>query len=1121
MFGFISRLFGIKSKKEKDVEELKPIVRLVSQAYNNLRSLSDDQLREKTAEFRQIISDSWADVREKIEQANEKAASLRLANDIAGQEEVFRQIDELKKVRNKKIEDTLSQLMPEAFAVVKETCRRLVENQQLVVTATDWDKMLAKKNKHIRIENDKAIWSNTWTVTNHLTKWNMIHYDVQLMGGAVLHKGKIAEMATGEGKTLVATLPVYLNALTGLGVHVVTVNDYLARRDREWNGPIFEFHGLSVDCIDIHEPNSDARRDAYLADITYGTNNEFGFDYLRDNMVMHPTHLVQREHHYAIIDEVDSVLIDEARTPLIISGPASNGDRHEYEALKPRVEKLYNEQKRIINHYITTAREALQKKDLETAGISLLRCQRGLPKARPVVKLMSEEGNKALQLKTEAYYMQDNSKKMHIVDEELCFTIDERNNQIELTERGRKYITQASEDPNLFVLPDIATELALLDADIEISEEEKQQKREEAMRRFAEHSERLHAIHQLLKAYALFENGVEYIIQDNKVCIVDEHTGRVLHGRRYSDGLHQAIEAKENVKVEALTMTYATVTLQNYFRMYHKLAGMTGTAETEASEFFSIYKLDVVVIPTNKPMIRKDLDDVVYKTKREKYNAVIDTIINLQQAGRPILVGTVSVEVSETLSRLLQIRGIKHQVLNARQHQKEAEIIAEAGKAGTVTIATNMAGRGTDIKLGEGVAQNGGLAIIGSERHESRRIDRQLRGRAGRQGDPGSSQFFVSLEDDLMRRFGSERIAKVMDYLKMKEGEAIQHSMITKAITNAQRKVEENNFSIRKRLLEYDDVMNKQREAIYSRRRNALFGDRLQIDLDNMLYELIDKIVTAHYADMNVEGLRMECIRLLTIDPEFSETDFNQFSEEELIEKLYLAGKEVYAFRKERLNQTVLEHTEKLAQKLSKKIDVLEINFTDGLRKIRLFLEFNKIKESQGKIVSEEFEKTVVLSLLDDKWQKHLTDMEDLRQSVQTAVYEQKDPLLIYKQEAFKLFEEMNLELDQSVLSVLFKAEIEGEEEARKALAEPQRSDFSRLKAQQTDFASGNISSTGSPKFDKFPLYNQPEDIEMARAERNANQGGFNRLSRRERRQQERKQQKNKHVKQQPQQEAV
>jgi preprotein translocase subunit SecA len=1045
MKDFINKLFP--SKKERDLKALWPTVKEINAEYEKLHDISDDELRGKTAEFKQRIKDYTAEISQEIEEAREKAENT---TDVHEKEEGFKLVDELTKELYVQIDEILEELRTEAFAVVKETARRLTENGTLTVKANDYDRELAETREHIEIKGDQAIWKSSWQAADATIDWHMIHYDVQLIGGTVLHQGKIAEMATGEGKTLVATLPVYLNALSGLGVHLVTVNSYLARRDAEWNAPIFQFHGLKVDCIDLHEPNSDERRAAYQADITYGTNNEFGFDYLRDNMTTHPEFLVQRKHFFTIIDEVDSVLIDEARTPLIISGPVPRGDIHEYNELKPRIERLVRKQRSLVNQYLADAKRALEKGDTDNGGVALFRAYRGLPKNSALIKYLSETGVKAQLNKTEAYFMQDNNKNMHVADEPLFFTIDEKNRQVELTDKGREAIAVGGEDPNLFVLPDIAAKLSEIEGNTELSEDERMKLKDEVAVDYADKSERLHAIQQLLKAYTLFERDVEYIVQEGKVNIVDEQTGRVLPGRRYSDGLHQAIEAKENVKVEAATQTFATVTLQNYFRMYHKLSGMTGTAETEEGEFFEIYKLDVIVIPTNRPIARDDREDLVYRTKREKYNAVIDEIERLTDRGQPVLVGTTSVEVSELLGRMLHIRKIPHNVLNAKQHQREAEIVAQAGFAGSVTIATNMAGRGTDIKLGEGVIEAGGLAIIGTERHESRRIDRQLRGRAGRQGDPGESQFYISLEDDLMRLFSSERIIKVMDRVGFKEGEVIQHKMISKSIGNAQKKVEENNFAMRKRLLEYDDVMNNQREVIYRRRRNALFGDRVKIDLDNMLYDLCGAIVETYIDMTDAEGLRLHAIRQLSIDPQITENDLNDKSIEEITQVVYKQAQEYYTRKNNRLAETLYNGIARI-KKNNPAIERILIPFSDGSRKLRIIVSIEKALETKGQEVINELEKVATLAIIDDQWKRHLRDMDELRTSVQNAVFEQKDPLLVYKFESFELFQQMLKVVNQDVLTVLFKADLHVEESQATNTSTPKRDDFSKMKTKHSE----------------------------------------------------------------------
>ena len=1046
----LNKLFP--TKKERDIKDLHPYVERVNEEYEKLHTISDDELRAKTQELRQRMLDETADIVAEIDRVKAEAEG---AEDIHQKDALFSEVDNLTKQRFERLDEVMDEMVPEAFAVIKETARRLTENGQLTVTATDRDRELAESRAHIEIQGENAIWKGTWTAADAEIKWGMIHYDVQLMGGTVLHQGKIAEMATGEGKTLVATLPVFLNALTGMGVHVVTVNNYLARRDAEWNAPLFLFHGLTVDCIDLHQPNSDARRKAYQADVTYGTNNEFGFDYLRDNMTTHPEFLVQRKHYYAIIDEIDSVLIDEARTPLIISGPVARGDKQEYNELKPRVDQIVRKQRKLVQQYLNDAKKKIGSDDKqaeEEGGLALFRAFRGLPKGGALLKYLQEPGMKVLLQKVEGVYLQDNKKRMPEVDEPLFFTIDEKNNQIELTDKGRDELARSGEDANFFVLPDITSEFSALEGDQSMSDEERLQKKDEIARDYGEKSERLHAINQLLKAYTLFEKDVEYIVQDQKVQIVDEQTGRVLPGRRYSDGLHQAIEAKENVKVEAATQTFATVTLQNYFRMYHKLAGMTGTAETEEAEFYEIYKLEVVVVPTNRPIARDDRDDLVFRTKREKYNAVIDEILRLQENGNPILVGTTSVEVSELLSRILKQRKIDHNVLNAKQHQREAEIVASAGQPGAVTIATNMAGRGTDIKLGAGVKDNGGLAIIGTERHESRRIDRQLRGRAGRQGDPGMSQFYVSLEDDLMRLFGSDRIAKVMDRMGYEDGEVIQHKMITKSISNAQRKVEENNFAMRKRLLEYDDVMNSQREVIYRRRRNALYGDRIKVDLDNMLADFCGTLVN-NFVDMtDAEGLKMSAFRYLAIESPLTERDLNNEDESVLTDRLYEAARTTYQRKVDTLAQRLVAGIKAIQANMKgdNKPSRFLIPFTDGSKELQIIVNAQQVLDTNGRHAVDELEKSAALAVIDEKWKNHLREMDELRQAAQNAVFEQKDPLLVYKFEAFQLFQQMLNEVNQEVLSVIFKAEIKTEGAKQGDEQQAKRDDFSKLKTGRT-----------------------------------------------------------------------
>lgn len=1034
-----------------------PFVDNITKIFPELSSLSNDELRAKTFEFKKRIQDHIEPVETQIRELSQKAEhgdDLELRE----KEEIYQSIDSLKKELNTKIEEALNEILPEAFTVVKETARRFSQHENLEVSATQHDRDLAARKNNVIIEGDRAIYKNRWMAAGNEVVWNMVHYDVQLIGGAVLHSGKIAEMATGEGKTLVATLPVYLNALAGKGVHIVTVNDYLAKRDSEWNGPIFEFLGLTVDCIDKHQPNSNERRKAYHADITYGTNNEFGFDYLRDNMARNPEDMVQREHHYAIVDEVDSVLIDDARTPLIISGPTPKGNDQQFHALKPKVEILMNAQRNYLNTVIADARKKFaENPDSKEAGLSLLRAYRGLPKSKPLIKFLSEQGVKALLQKTEGYYMQDQNKEMHKADAELFFVIDEKNHSVELTEKGIELITSANEDPHFFVLPDVGASIAEIEK-AKIPDNEKAERKENLMRDFAVKSERIHTINQLLKAYTLYEKDVEYIIADGKVKIVDEQTGRVLEGRRYSDGLHQAIESKENVKVEAATQTYATVSLQNYFRMYHKLAGMTGTAETEANEFWQIYKLDVVVIPTNRKVIRKDMQDLVYRSKREKYNAVIDEVAKLRDAGRPVLVGTTSVEVSELLSRMLKLRNIKHNVLNAKQHQREAEIVAEAGLAGTVTIATNMAGRGTDIKLGPGVKDAGGLAIIGTERHESRRVDRQLRGRAGRQGDPGSSAFFVSLEDDLMRLFGSDRIAKLMDRMGIEEGEVIQHSMISKSIERAQKKVEENNFGIRKRLIEYDDVMNQQRNLIYTKRRHALFGERLAVDIVNIMYDTAESLVNQHVDARSFEDFKIDLIRYFAIESPADEAEFMQGNVNDLTVKVYEAAQQHYKVKSKLIAEKAFPVVENVFLNQGQTYENIVVPFGDGMRQMQIITNLKKAYDSKGMELVHSFERMVTLALIDDAWKEHLREMDELKTSVQNAVYEQKDPLLIYKFESFELFKQMIDKVNKDILSFLFKGVIavQDPQNVREAKV-PQRTDMSRLRTSHADAAASPV----------------------------------------------------------------
>ncbi len=1087
MKNLLSKLFP--SKKERDIRDLTPYVEEVNAQYEAIYSISDDELRAQSQELKARLREGTADLIEEIESLRKEADETR---DIHAKEGFFDRIDELKEERYERLDELMEEMIPEAFAIIKETARRLTENGQLVVQANDYDRKLAQTRDHIVIEGDQATWKGKWTAADAEIDWNMIHYDVQLMGGTVLHQGKIAEMATGEGKTLVATLPVFLNALTGEGVHLVTVNSYLARRDAEWNAPLFQFHGLTVDCIDNHEPNSDSRREAYRADITYGTNNEFGFDYLRDNMTTHPEFLVQRNHFYAIIDEIDSVLIDEARTPLIISGPVPRGDKQEYNELKPRVDQLVRKQRKLVADLLKEAKKKISEGDEEAGGLALFRAYRGLPRYAPLIKYLQEPGMQVRLNKTKGYYLQDNQKNMPIADEPLYFTIDEKNNQIELTDNGRDDIARAGEDADLFVLPDITATFSEIESDSHLSEDERVRRKDEAARDDGEKSERLHALNQLFKAYTLFEKDIEYIVQEGKVMIVDEQTGRVLPGRRYSDGLHQAIEAKENVKIEAATQTFATVTLQNYFRMYHKLAGMTGTAETEESEFYEIYKLEVVVVPTNRPIQRDDRDDLVYRTKREKYNAVIEEIMRLRENGQPVLVGTTSVEVSELLSRMLKLRKIDHNVLNAKQHQREAEVVAAAGQAGNVTIATNMAGRGTDIKLGKGVKENGGLAIVGTERHESRRIDRQLRGRAGRQGDPGMSQFYVSLEDDLMRLFGSDRIAKIMDRMGYQEGEVIQAKMITKSISNAQRKVEENNFAMRKRLLEYDDVMNAQREVIYRRRHNALYGDRIKVDLDNMLADFCATLIATHVDMTDADALRMDAIRFLSVDPGITEKDLNDHDEKELADRLYQAARSFYDRKSEALAETLFHGIGRIHQD-KPNVERILIPISDGAKQLQIIVNVEQALESKGQVVIDELEKVSTLAVIDDKWKEHLREMDELRQSAQNAVFEQKDPLLVYKFEAFQLFQQMLTSVNQEVLTLIFKADLNVGEQPAKRKAEPSRDDFSKLKTRHSDLEQAERKRK------------EDERKVMAAAGGGDDEGPQRKLSRTERRAQERK----------------
>jgi preprotein translocase subunit SecA len=1052
MFDFIKKMLGNKS--QRDIREINPYVDKAIEAWNEVKNLNHDELRAKTTGFKERIAAHIAGKDQEIAELRVQISDDALPID--EKEKLYGVLDKLEKESYDLTQEILLEILPEAFAVVKDTARRFFENEYVEVTATQFDRDLAARKASVEIHDDKARFRNSWVAGGNMIKWDMVHYDCQLIGGAVLHEGKIAEMATGEGKTLVATLPMYLNALPGKGVHVVTVNDYLARRDSEWMGPLFEFHGLKVDCIDRHEPNSQARRDAYLADITYGTNNEFGFDYLRDNMTGNPEELVQRPHNYAIVDEVDSVLIDDARTPLIISGPTPKGDNQLFDELKNNVGKLYNAQRNLVTRLLAEAKSLSEdqknEENLKKAGEQLLRAHHGLPKNKALIKFLSEPGMKALLQKTENFYLAEQAKNMHIIDDELYFVIDEKNNTIELREKGIDLLTQSYEDPNFYILPDIGTVIAELERQ-NLTDAEKLERKDAMMRDYSIKSERVHTVNQLIKAYALFEKDVEYVVMDNKVKIVDEQTGRILEGRRYSDGLHQAIEAKENVRIEAATQTYATITLQNYFRMYKKLAGMTGTAETEAGELWDIYKLDVVVIPTNKPIVRDDREDLVYKTKREKFNAVIAEIEKLVSEGRPVLVGTTSVETSELLSRMLKRQNVPHNVLNAKLHAKEADIVAEAGRAGTVTIATNMAGRGTDIKLGPGVKQAGGLAIIGTERHESRRVDRQLRGRSGRQGDPGSSQFFVSLEDDLMRMFGSDRIARIMDRMGIKDGEVIQHSMITKSIERAQKKVEENNFGIRKRLLEYDDVMNIQREAIYKKRHHALFGDRLAVDISNMIYDVCETIVLDAHDKRDFEGFRFDLLKEFASDPPVGESEFSSMNSKELVETLYTHIYRRYKSKCENIAQKTYPVIRDVFENESR-YENIAIPVTDGLKTMQAVANLKKAYEDMGKEVVLSIEKGIVLGMIDNAWKEHLREMDDLKQSVQNAAYEQKDPLLIYKFESFELFKGMVQRTNKEITSFLIKADVPIQVDNVKEAQMPRKLDRARMREERSDLLS-------------------------------------------------------------------
>ena len=1051
---FLSKLFGNKS--QRDLKEIMPYVDKIKAVYPEIEKLSNDQLRDRTEAIKRRIADYVAEEKKRIIELKDSVESTPIDQ----REEIYTEVDKLEKNIADKYENVLLEVLPEVFAIVKDTARRFAASETIEVTANDFDRDLATKHDFVEIQDDKAIYYNHWIAGGNEVTWDMVHYDVQLIGGIVLHQGKISEMATGEGKTLVATLPVFLNALTHNGVHVVTVNDYLAKRDSEWMGPLYMFHGLSVDCIDKHRPNSDERRKAYAADITFGTNNEFGFDYLRDNMATSPLDLVQRKHNYAIVDEVDSVLIDDARTPLIISGPVPKGEDQLFDEYKPRVERLVREQTQMATKLLAEARAKINSSDKaeqEEGALALFRSYKALPKNKALIKFLSEQGVKVQLQKTEEFYMQENNKNMHIATDPLFFVIDEKHNSIELTDKGIDALTSSSEDPDFFVLPDVGSEIAELEKNTTISAEERQQMKDEALQNYSIKSERVHTINQLLKAYTLFEKDVEYVVIDNKVKIVDEQTGRIMEGRRYSDGLHQAIEAKEHVKVEAATQTFATITLQNYFRMYHKLSGMTGTAETEAGEFWDIYKLDVVVIPTNRPIARIDMNDRVYKTKREKYNAVIDEIVRLVDEGRPVLVGTTSVDISELLSRMLTIRKIKHNVLNAKLHQREADIVAEAGRQGTVTIATNMAGRGTDIKLTKEVKEAGGLAIIGTERHESRRVDRQLRGRSGRQGDVGSSVFFVSLEDDLMRLFGSDRISKLMDQMGYEEGEVLEHKMISNSIERAQKKVEENNFGVRKRLLEYDDVMNAQRNVVYAKRRHALMGERIGVDITNMIYDTAETIVGEMRDVLDYEGLNSELLKVFAMEAPFDEDTFKSAKEQSLVEQVMEAAINAFKRKMDKMATVAQPIIKQVYETKGEQYQNIVMPVTDGKRVFSITTNLKDAYESQCKELVKSFEKFALLYVIDDEWKEHLRQLDELRQSVQNASYEQKDPLLIYKLESFNLFKNMIDSVNRKVIAILMRGQIPMREpEQVRQAQETKRMDMSRYRTQKDSGVPGN-----------------------------------------------------------------
>ena len=1080
---FMTKLFGNKS--QRDLKEITPYVDKIKAVYPSIQQLSNDELRAKTDEIKQRIQDYVADERAQVEELRKGIDDKELEE----REAIWAEVDKIEKAITDKMEVVLEESLPEVFSIMKETARRFSENEEVVVTATDFDRDLATKHDFVRIEDDKAIFLNHWKAGGNEITWDMVHYDVQLFGGVVLHKGKIAEMATGEGKTLVATLPVFLNALTRNGVHVVTVNDYLSKRDSEWMGPLYMFHGLSVDCIDKHQPNSDARRAAYNADITFGTNNEFGFDYLRDNMAISPNDLVQRKHNYAIVDEVDSVLIDDARTPLIISGPIPRGEEQLFEQFRPNVEVVVNAQKDLCSKLLIEAKKKMassDQKEVEEGSIQLYRSFKGYPRNKALIKFLSEQGIKAQMLKTEEYFMSENMRHMHEATDELYFVIDEKNNSVELSDKGIDLLTGRTDDPTFFVLPDITSELSQLE-NFQGTEEEKQAKKDEILANYSVKSERVHTINQLLKAYTLFEKDDEYVVMDNKVMIVDEQTGRIMDGRRYSDGLHQAIEAKEGVKVEAATQTFATITLQNYFRMYHKLSGMTGTAETEAGEFWDIYKLDVVVIPTNRPIARNDMNDRIYKTKREKYAAVIEEISALVEAGRPVLVGTTSVEISELLSRMLTLRKIQHNVLNAKLHQREAEIVSLAGQSGTVTIATNMAGRGTDIKLSAEVKAAGGLAIIGTERHESRRVDRQLRGRAGRQGDPGSSVFYVSLEDNLMRLFASDKIAGLMDKLGFKEGEVLEHNMLSKSVERAQKKVEENNFGIRKRLLEYDDVMNSQRNVIYTRRRHALMGERIGLDVLNTIYDTSMAIAEQHSDGLDYEGFKLELFKTFAMESPFDEEEFKSLKADKLADKLFETALHTFKRRMERMTQVANPVIKQVYEHQGAMYENIMIPVTDGKRMYNVSCNLKEAYETESKAITKAFQKSIVLHTIDEAWKEHLREMDELRHSVQNASYENKDPLLIYKLESYNLFKTMVDVMNRKTAAVLMRGQIpvreEPTEEQKQAMAQQQaaaaaerqrievrqaapeqRQDMSRYRTEKTDISGNNDPEERAPQ---------------------------------------------------------